>query len=384
VSSVSLNPMISPTCRLLALCARAESHPAFNEELANQLRGFVNWHSLPAQAEIYGMAPLLWHHLRNARAQIPEETTRVLRGLYLRHRLNNQIHTRVLLEMMEIFQKENIRPIVLKGLALAHTLYPDPALRPVSDLDLLFKQNEVLPALRLLAEAGFEVEFPTSNRISKSIVITAPLRDGIRVSIEAHHYDPKGRAPDGSYDDEFIGFDSAPAPVSLDEGIFYAPTPLETLLYLSRHLARHMLDVTAEHPLQLKWVADILGLVERHAEEIDWAWLKRSHPDIIHRLEIFYSLTPLPERYANIIPIRKIPPLEDFNQYPKGWPQNKISHWKRVGFWRFLWHTFTPPSNWWLCLYYGIEERSAFWYGRVIYRMQVLALMFWAVIDNQN
>lgn len=243
-----------PTYRLLALCARAESHPAFKDELARQLHDFTDWNSLPALAELHGMAPLLWHHLRNAQAQISAETERTLRGLYLRHRLNNQIHARVLLEIQEILQSENIRPVVLKGLALAHTLYPNPALRPVSDLDLLFKQDEVLPVLRLLSDAGFQVDFPTSKRIPKSIVVTAPLRDGIRVDIEVHHHDPHGS------DDEFIGFDSAPQPVQLDEEIFLAPPPLETLLYLSRHLERHLFETTAERPLQLKWTADMVSL----------------------------------------------------------------------------------------------------------------------------
>jgi hypothetical protein len=367
--------MLTPTYRLLALCARAERHPAFDEELARQLRGFTDWNELPAQAEIHGMSPLLWHHLRNAQAQIPVETARILRGLYLRHRLNNQIHLRVLLEILGIFQKENIRPLVLKGLALAHTLYPDPALRPVSDLDLLFKRGEVLPALCLLKEAGFEVNFPTSKRIPKSIVITAPLRDGIRVGIEAHHYDPRGR------DDEFIGFDSPPEAVRLDEGTFLAPPPLETLLYLSRHLGRHLLETTAEHPLQLKWTADIISLVERHAASLDWEALRRTQPKLLTRLELFYSLTPMSPALSGILPICPISPLADCNQYPSGWPHHKISQWKRFGFWRFLRLTFSPPSVWWLRLTYGIEERSAFCYGRMIHPLRVINLAFWAVMD---
>jgi hypothetical protein len=373
---------IDPTYRLLSLCARAEGHPAFAEQLAAQAREFTAWQGLPAQAELHGMAPLLWHHLRNAQLEIPAETARTLRGLYLRHRLNNQIHTRVLLELVEILGRAGIQPLVLKGLALACEYYSDPALRPVSDIDLLFKQDEVLPALRLLKDAGFEVKIPTSRLLPKSIVVTAPLRDGLRVSIEAHHYDPKGRAPNGSRDDEFIGFDSPPKSVSVEEGTFYVPSPLETLLYLSRHLERHLFETTAAHPLQLKWTADIVSLVERHAILLDWDSLRRDHPELLTRLELFYSLTPIPEALAGILPIRRIAAPADCNQYPNGWPHNKIGQWKRVGFLRFLRQTFAPPSVWWLRLVYGIDERSAFWYGRVIYPLQVINLAFWAVVDS--
>jgi hypothetical protein len=374
---------LHPTYRLLALCARAESHPAFDQELADQLRGFTEWKELPAQAEAHGMAPLLWHHLRNARVQVPEETARILRGLYLRHRVNNQIHARVLMEILGILGEAGIQPQVLKGLALAYQYYPDPALRPVSDIDLLVRQCDFIPALKLLSEAGFDLPLPSpSKRIPKSIGGFSPTRDGIRVMVELHYYDPQGRAPDGSPDDEFAGFDSAPVPVTMDEGIFYTSTPLETLLYLSRHLARHLLETTAERPLQLKWVADIISLVERHAGSLDWSSLQQDHPDLMTRLEVFYSLTPIPPALSGTLPIRQVPPPEGCSQYPSGWPHHKIHQWKRFGFWRFLRQTFTPPSVWWLRLYYGISERNAFWYGHVVYPLQIPNLMFWAALDS--
>ncbi len=384
MDSQRVSSRIDPACRLLALCARVEGHSAFYEQVKDRARVFTGWKDLPAQAEAHGMAPLLWRHLCNSGADVPEETARTLRGLYLRHRLRNKIHARLLMEVMEILRQAGIQPWVLKGLALAYKYYPDPALRPVGDIDLLFKQEEVLPALHLLAEAGFQVEFPfpTSKRIPKSLVIASPPREGIRINIEAHHYDPHGRAPDGSYDDEFKGFDSPPMPVILGEVAFHTPAPLETLLYLSRHLARHMLDVTSERPLQLKWVADILSVVERHAGTMDWDNIRRNHPGLLNRLEVFYSLTPLPEHYVNVIPIRQISPPVGCNQYPGGWPHYKVGQWKRFGLWKFLWRTFTPPSDWWLRLYYGIDERFVFWYGSFVYRIQVSSLIFWAVLQT--
>lgn len=366
-----------PPYRLLALCARAESHPAFDDELKKRLREFTAWDELPALAESHGTAPLLRYHLRRVEANVPAETARILGGLHLRHRMNNQLHTSVLMEMLEIFDKEGIKPLVLKGLALAYQYYPDPALRPVSDLDLLFRREEVLPALNLLKQAGYQV--PTFKKISKSIVITSPPRNGISVSIEVHHDNPRERAPDGSRDDEFIGLDSPPAQVACDGGSFLAPAPRDHLLYLSRHLARHVLETTVEKPLQLKWAADMISVAERHASELDWTDLQKRHPDLLTRLEIFYNLTPLPEALAGIIPVRKISTPAGCNQYPGGWPRYKIREWRRFGLWKFFKQTFSIPSNWWLGLYYGIDERQTFWYG-LRYLLQLPNLMFWALI----
>ena len=94
--------------RLLALCARAEGHPAFYNQLKSPLREFSAWDSLPALAESHGMAPLLRHHLRQIEADIPAETARILDGLYLRHRINNQLHTGLLMEMLDILGKEKM------------------------------------------------------------------------------------------------------------------------------------------------------------------------------------------------------------------------------------------------------------------------------------
>ncbi|MEK6753567.1 MAG: nucleotidyltransferase family protein [Chloroflexota bacterium] len=350
------------------------------ERLTRQIEAFTAWQELPAQAELHGMAPLLWHHIHQAGISIPLKTEQTLKGLYLRHRIFNQAHTQALLEITALFEQAGIRALVLKGLALAYQYYPDPALRPVSDIDLLLKTNDILPALDLLAGAGFRVDDSlraSPSLIPKELTADSPLRDGISAHVELHHYDPRQRSlTDNTPDHEFTGFDSPPHSLTIGEGLVYAPDPMDTLRYLFRHFARHHFAATASRPLQLKWVADIISLVERHAETMDWAYLRRHDPSILNCLEVFYSLTPLPERHVNIIPIRQIFPPAGINQYPKGWPQQNFSQWKRVGFLRFAWQTLTPPSNWWLRLCYGIGDRSVFWYGQVIHRLQIFRIAF--------
>lgn len=371
--------------RLLALCARAEGHPIFYEQLARQVEDFTDWQELPAQAELHGMAPLLWYHIHNAGIDIPQETARIIRGLYLRHHMLNQAHTRVLIETNTLFMQAGIQALLLKGLALAYQYYPEPALRPVSDIDLLLKQSDVLPAMDLLAGAGFRVDSPRMplELIPKELTADSPLRAGIRVHVELHSYDPAGRSTiDFSPDNEFKGFDAPPHALVIDDSTVYVPASMDILCYLSRHLTRHLFAATAAKPLPLKWSADIISIVERSTESIDWAYLKQFHPDILKRLEVFYSLTPMPESLAKIIPIRQIPPPDGLNQYPTGWPGQAFSQWRRVGFSRLLRQTFAQPPNWWLRLYYGIGERSVLWYGQVIYRLQILRRMFQVLMQK--
>jgi hypothetical protein len=374
---------LDQTYHLLALCARAEGHLLFYEQLARQVEGFDAWYELPAQAELHGMAPLLWHHMRQAGLSIPLETERVLHGLYLRQRALIRAHTQVLLEINELFEGAGIQALLLKGLALAYQYYPDPALRPVSDLDFLLKRADVLPALDLLTSAGFRTDSPPapSGQIPKELTADSPPCNGIRVHVELHHHDPKGISPiDFSHDNEFEGFDAPPHILKIEGNTVYVPGPMDILRYLSKHLTRHLFSATASRPLQLKWCADFVSIVEQEAESIDWSYFQRFNPDILRRLEVFYSLTPMPERIAELIPARQISPPSGLNSYLTGWPQEAFSEWRHSGFLQFVRRTFTQPSDWWLRLYYGIGVRSVFWYGQIVYRLQILRRMFWVLV----
>lgn len=365
--------------RLLALCARAESHPLMDEQLSRQAEAFTAWDELPAQAELHGMGPLLRHHLKRVQASMPHETKRALDGLYLRHRKLNQENTRVLLVMNSLFEQTGIRVLVLKGLALAHEYYPEPALRPASDIDLLLKTEDVLTALGLLKDAGFQINTPLTTRdlLPKELTIDSPLQDGFRTYIELHHHDPRQRATRGfRQDDEFKGFENRPYSLPIGEGVVYVPSPMDMLNYLSRHFERHLFEARDDKPLQLKWIADIVSLVEHHTTEIDWAEIKRNNPALLERLDVFYSLSPLPQHFVGIIPIKQTTPPAGVNRYPQGWPQNSVKKVKQVGYLRFFWDTLTPPSTWWLRLYYGIPASSCFVYRQFTYRIQI----FWYIV----
>lgn len=376
MDSTSLNQI----CRLMALCARAERHPRFEEQLGRQLRDFTAWEALPAQAELHGMGPLLWHHLQGA--DIPESTRRTLRGLYLRDRALNQVHTKALLELLDLLGQGGIRPLVLKGLALAWQAYPDPALRPVSDIDLLLEKEDLLSALNLLERVGYRVNAPLGqgNRLPKELTADSPPCDGVSTHVELHHYDPAHRTiNDNSPDDEFRDIREPPQRLTIEGCDVYTTSPLDTLPYLMRHLTRHLFDARADRPVSFKWMADITSLVERQARDLDWKALLRRDPAFLKRLSVLYSLTPLPDGYETVLPLKKSVSMGGLGQYPRGWPQWPFPNWAQVGFWRYVRLTFAPPAEWWLRLVYGIDSGPVAWHGQVVYRLRLLQLMGWAL-----
>jgi hypothetical protein len=58
--------------------------------------------------------------------------------------------------------------ILLKGAALAYTLYPDPALRPMSDLDLLIHPQDLKQAVQVIQSMGYRKMESTSGKGGKN------------------------------------------------------------------------------------------------------------------------------------------------------------------------------------------------------------------------
>lgn len=375
---------LEQTYRLLALCARAEGHPAFYELLARQLRAYSAWDELPRLAELHGMAPLFRHHVKAAGLAIPTDTMLVLDGLALRHRHHNALLAALLVETALRFKRAGVSYRVLKGLALAYAYYPDPALRPVSDIDLLIETPDVQAALKVLSKSGGEIPLPEPlpDPFPMEITVRAPLPGGVNATIELHRYDPRARRMlyDGALDREFKDLREPPQSFRIGRATISALSPMDTLRYLLEHLTKHLFYANADAPLQFKWMADILAVVERHAAELDWSAIKQEQPAMLRRLELFYSLTLMPDRLRGLIPIELIASPADLHRYPGGWPQFRTKEWKRVGLPRIVWETIKAPPAWWLQLYYGIRLRSVFWYGQFVYRLRVLVLLRWKLM----
>jgi Uncharacterised nucleotidyltransferase len=67
---------------------------------------------------------------------------------------------RELLEVAAAFEAAGVEMTVLKGPALAHSVYPDPAWRPFGDIDVLVRTQDWQRACEVLVGCGFVARFP--------------------------------------------------------------------------------------------------------------------------------------------------------------------------------------------------------------------------------
>ena len=341
---------------LLPLCARTKPDPILDQQLVQQANHLTEWEEVPAQAETNGLGPLLYVHLKNVDTAYPAHTRRELHGLYLRHRHANQVRTRVTAEILAAFQAADIQVLVLKGMALAHLVYPELGLRPMRDIDLLVKKVQMVQAQQVLADLGFHAPLPCNNLQDKHLAPATRRADGLTVTVELHHNLFE------SFQMVSMTFaDLMSAPLAFQLG----DTPAETLgcedmlWHLCQHVAYH---ASIWEPIRLIWVVDIVDFAEKFVHQTDWEQVARQYPLVLNMLSLFHFVTPLSERLRQQagIKIGKCP--QGVGQEFAGWPRIPLSRRRGKGLWQIVYDTFVP-SEWWLHLHYGLNStQSLFWY----------------------
>jgi len=101
--------------------------------------------------------PLLYRKIGSLpqKCRPPEPVTDEMRQAFLFSRVRSLHMERQLQEIIEAFRKQGVQVLVLRGPALAFSLYPDPAMRPSSDLDLLVQPQQVIQARGILESLGY-------------------------------------------------------------------------------------------------------------------------------------------------------------------------------------------------------------------------------------
>ncbi len=230
-----------------------------------------DWDYLLKIAREHRLGAMLHHRLKRDDLVhvIPERVLTYLKTAHRNSALRSLVVYRELVKVTRLLEAEGIPSIALKGAYLARFAYPDPALRPMRDIDLLLKPEQAIRAFELLKGYGYR---PFSEGSPEAYLIEckhfSPLISPEGISIELHHRlnesDQEQACLCGSEDE--IWARSLLRRVGGIDVRFLAPEDL--LLHLCVHATMH-------HHFNLGALAlvDVVFLVETH--QIDWqAFLK--------------------------------------------------------------------------------------------------------------
>ncbi|HVH12034.1 MAG TPA: nucleotidyltransferase family protein [Longimicrobium sp.] len=151
--------------------------------------GRIGAPALGLAAFLTGTGPLLGHWMERGALSADGDTADLF-ALHLAHGRARAERMRWMLgDALAALAAAGVEPILVKGAATAHTLFPEPGTRPMSDVDLVVRPAAIGAAERALAGAGF-VRLPSAyERRPYHADWRAPGDDGTVHSLALLHRD---------------------------------------------------------------------------------------------------------------------------------------------------------------------------------------------------
>ena len=210
--------------------------------------------------------PLAWYLSRNVSEEcLPPQWVRTrMKEMYQEAgirilRTENQI-----IRICALLRKSGIEPVVLKGPALGHLVYPFPSLRTGSDIDILVHPDQVRTVITILQKQGYYPHVDShaiSPHVFHHTMLLPPDRKE-ELSIEVHWrllYLPGDITP--GLEDVF----ARSVRVSASSGSFVTLDIPDALIYAAAHMC-----IGHSRMLRLSWVADIKYLSQYLTERGMW------------------------------------------------------------------------------------------------------------------
>ena len=237
----------------------------------------------------------------------PEGFARKARESYFRnaartHDLNTQIKT-----ILNAFRQKGVRAVVLKGPALALSVYPDPVCRPSADIDLLVHPDRMKAAGKVMEDLGYLCiceRFETMKDFFNDNIY-AHRTDTIMANVVEVHWDLhrfSSLRTEGMIDDLF---DRA---VEVGAGAFKFEilSPADALI---QRAVNNAFDKARS--MRLIWIVDVVKLADT-LKPPEWEHLARTSPSYNARSAVEFSLKAAQEWFELRLPEG----FDDFNDWP--------------------------------------------------------------------
>lgn len=319
-------------------------------EISQAFQSFDSWGALINLAEQHGLSPLLYHHIKLTSINVPKDQLRILQSLVIRHCKNWEALSAAVVEVRKLLVAKKIKSLLLKGAALAQTIYPDPALRPMCDIDILIKSDQASQAQDVLINNGFIGDKEFNNYLSGHHHLPGLVKSysQIPVMIELH---TMALSSDVRNPISWHRLTEPVATISTKIDNFYTLGHIDTLRLLYGH------TFSREDNIRLIGVVDMIGYATTHFEEINWPRIRREFPYLINVFRCLYPLVSIPENLTALA----LPPNKILKGVGRGMlPLREIIN--RSNSWHKIIRLLFRPPEWWLHIFYGVApEKSLLW-----------------------
>ena len=266
--------MAGPETPIDLLVGALRADAAARTWLADLAASGIDSGDLAVTALALGLAPLLQFRLEGWGARLPDARAQAKLDFARQAETARQVARRA--QLAETLARLPAVPIVLKGAYLAECVYPAPGLRPMNDIDLLFKPADLPGVAAALHKLGYGSK-DKSPEVGPGITkhTSTFQRAGAAAATPNPYLSASGSRmiePHRSLEESWFGLkcDLTPGmwersqPIELVGQAARALSPADTLLHLCVHLAFHLIMGSPSF-VQL---ADVAVFAER--VKVDW------------------------------------------------------------------------------------------------------------------
>ena len=159
------------------------------ERLVGEVR---DWRWLVELINAHGIIALAAYNIKEAglESRIPSDAMTILDNGWKQSLIRNTWQLSQWKKVGAILSGAGIKHLLLKGMALEHTIYGSKGLRQMSDTDILVRKEDVMKSWLILQEHGFEpdtIKSPLHRKIKTHIGKHMPTLRKDGYAVEIHH-----------------------------------------------------------------------------------------------------------------------------------------------------------------------------------------------------
>jgi len=242
-----------------------------------------DWNKIVEIAVKHNTAPLLYYRIEMSEfaEYVPTEIMQKLQRIYFEQLCRNM---KIYHEISKLLNRMDgkIPVIVLKGAALAITVYPNIALRPMSDIDILVKKEDLKKTEQILLELGYSSVFKDNFEFNdeKQHHLPPYMKDDIVIEVHWSIERPYGPV---EIRNNKIWENAFHAEIYKSKGLILSPEDL--LFHLCLHASYHH-----RFKIGLIRICDIAETVGFYQEEIDWEYITKTAEEFGTKNSIYLTL----------------------------------------------------------------------------------------------
>lgn len=270
--------------RLFLALVRESIEAGHQTEVSNILaKNKIDWVLFKEIFSYHELATFIYNPLKQSIAKIPIEITECLKNSYYFNFVRCNNYWQEFLRISDTFNKAEIIILPIKGVAFLADIYAQKPIRPMVDIDLLVKEEDIDKAISILLTLGYKKELRgVSEEYWRNDQYHLPFYNAENKSlpsVELHwalDYKRQGRYILPEIWDRIREIDIDGKKIKL---LSYEDTLFSLVLH-NRRLGK---------TLCLKSIYDLAALLKKHKDSFDWEYILKQSIKYRIRATLFFS-----------------------------------------------------------------------------------------------